>query len=252
MAKTVNSAQMLRDALRSTLVCLALTSGSPLRWAIVGSLTSQSSSSMERMNILTPTLSRAPAHASTWHLALPPTFLVLAHALPQTKAVPLAYLLNRTNQCGAVGSPESPSLDLDELETAFEAAGTVHMGFGFIRGCGLQDFQHSTTAKTNLYSLWNAVLPALTPTILREETIPVKDQLNSDGCNGFTFGITDQAAFTSLMGRTDPALGVVPLKINTIRLLSNDGITLTDPITDVRLYLCRHNTASLEKTFYFM
>jgi hypothetical protein len=26
----------------------------------------------------------------------------------------------------------------------------------------------------------------------------------------------------------------------------------TGPITDVRLYLCRHSTASLEKTFYFM
>eukprot|EP00966_Prymnesium_polylepis_P120544 2785637-Prymnesium_polylepis.1 len=169
----------------------------------------------------------------------------------QTKAVPLAYLLNRIDHCYSVGTPESPSLDLDDLETAFESAGTVHMGFGFIRGCGLQDFQHSTTAKMNLYSLWSAALPSVTPTILREETLQVKDQLNSDGCNGFTFGITDQQAFTSLMGRTDPALGVVPLKINSIQLLKKDGKTLTDPHKDVMLYLCKHDTVSLEKTFIF-
>jgi hypothetical protein len=63
---------------------------------------------------------------------------------------------------------------------AFESAGTVQMGFGFIRGCGLQDFQHSTTAKSNLYSLWHAVLPSMTPTILREETLLELPNVNEE------------------------------------------------------------------------
>ena len=188
----------MRAVLRSTLVCLALTSGSSPRRAIVGSSTSQSPSQMEHLQIPAPTQSRATMHGTTWPSTPSPTSLVFAHAPTQIKAVPLAYSLNYINHCDTVGSPESPSLDLDDLETAFESAGTVQMGFGFIRGCGLQDFQHSTTAKSNLYSLWNAVLPSMTPTILREETLPVKDQLNSDGCNGFTFGITDQVRLVRL------------------------------------------------------
>ena len=53
------------------------------------------------------------------------------------------------------------------------------------------------------------------------------------------------------MSRTDPALGVVPLKVSSIRLLSNDGTTLTDPFKDVMLYVCKYDTATLEKTFIF-
>ena len=48
----------MRAVLRSTLVCLALTSGSSPRRAIVGSSTSQSPSQMEHLQIPAPTLSR--------------------------------------------------------------------------------------------------------------------------------------------------------------------------------------------------
>ena len=49
----------MRAVLRSTLVCLALTSGSSPRRAIVGSSTSQSPSQMEHLQIPAPTQSRA-------------------------------------------------------------------------------------------------------------------------------------------------------------------------------------------------